>query len=89
MELEFNEIISGRLWVGSYVREEDIPRLKHMGITAVVSLQTDEDMVGFSGARSTIDGGAVSLKFPRFDGGNQAEVQPTTSGYAGFAGTPE
>jgi hypothetical protein len=30
--------------VGGYVREEEVPRLKRLGITTVVSLQTDEDV---------------------------------------------
>ena len=42
--LDFSEILPGRLWVGGYVREEEVPRLKRLGITTVVSLQTDEDL---------------------------------------------
>lgn len=44
MSLDFNEIISDRLWVGGYVRAEEVPQLKRMGITTVVSLQTEEDL---------------------------------------------
>jgi len=44
MDPDCSEIIPGRLWVGQYVREEDIGKLKSMGITAVVSLQTDRDL---------------------------------------------
>jgi protein-tyrosine phosphatase len=42
--LDFSEIIPDRLWVGSYVSEEDMPRLRRIGITAVVSLQVNEDL---------------------------------------------
>ncbi|MBZ5495497.1 MAG: dual specificity protein phosphatase family protein [Acidobacteriia bacterium] len=45
MGLDFNEIIPGRLWVGGYVREEDVAELRRIGITTVVSLQTDEDLL--------------------------------------------
>lgn len=40
----YDEIIAGRLWVGGYVREEEIPQLMQIGITTVVNLQTDEDL---------------------------------------------
>jgi protein-tyrosine phosphatase len=45
MALNLSEIIPGRLWVGGYVREEEVPRLRRMGISAVVNLQTDEDLL--------------------------------------------
>jgi protein-tyrosine phosphatase len=44
MEPDCSEIIPGRLWVGQYIREDEIEKLKGMGITAVVSLQTDTDL---------------------------------------------
>lgn len=44
MVLNFSEIIPGRLWVGGCVREEEVPQLRRMGISAVVNLQTDEDL---------------------------------------------
>lgn len=44
MDPDCSEIIPGRLWVGRYVREDDIGKLKSMGVTAVVSLQTDKDL---------------------------------------------
>ena len=45
--LDFDEIVSGRLWVGGRVGEKDMPQLKQMGITTVVSLQTDEDLLHY------------------------------------------
>lgn len=45
MVLNFSEIIPGRLWVGGCVREEEVPHLRRMGISAVVNLQTDEDLL--------------------------------------------
>jgi hypothetical protein len=44
MGLDCDEIIPGRLWVGGYVREEDVLWLRQIGVTTVVSLQTDEDL---------------------------------------------
>ncbi len=44
MVLDFSEIIPARLLVGAYVREEDVRRLEKLGITSVVSLQTDDDL---------------------------------------------
>jgi len=42
--LDCDEIIPGRLWVGGCVREADVVVLVRLGITAVVSLQMDEDL---------------------------------------------
>lgn len=47
MALDFDVIIPGRLWVGGYVREEDVRELRRMGITAVLNLQTDEDLLHY------------------------------------------
>jgi protein-tyrosine phosphatase len=44
MIIDLDEIIPGRLWVGGYVREQSVPELQLLGITAVVSLQTDDDL---------------------------------------------
>jgi protein-tyrosine phosphatase len=44
MILDCNEIIPGRLWIGSRVRAGDVKLLKQMGITTVVNLQTDADL---------------------------------------------
>jgi len=45
--LDFDEVVPGRLWVGGRVCEEDVPQLRQLGITAVVSLQTDEDLLDY------------------------------------------
>jgi protein tyrosine phosphatase (PTP) superfamily phosphohydrolase (DUF442 family) len=45
--LNLSEIIPDRLWVGGYVREDEVPRLRLIGITTVLSLQVDEDMQRF------------------------------------------
>jgi protein-tyrosine phosphatase len=45
--LDFNEIIPGRLWVGGYVREQEVSQLKQMGITTVLSMQMDEDLLHY------------------------------------------
>ncbi len=42
--LDYSEILPGRLWVGGYVRGEEVPQLKRLGITTVLSLQTDVDL---------------------------------------------
>ena len=42
--LDINEIIPGRLWVGAYVRAEEVTELERLGITTVVSMQTEEDL---------------------------------------------
>jgi protein-tyrosine phosphatase len=43
MLFDYNQIIPGRLWVGAFVRPEDAKQLQRMGITIVVSLQSDQD----------------------------------------------
>jgi protein-tyrosine phosphatase len=44
MIVDCNEIMQDRLWVGSYIRPQDMPALKQMGITGIVSLQCDDDL---------------------------------------------
>jgi protein-tyrosine phosphatase len=44
MILDCNEIITDRLWVGSYIRPEDIRYLKRLEITSILSLQSDRDL---------------------------------------------
>ena len=46
MTLDCNEIITDRLWVGSYIRPEDVKQLQMMDITTVVSLQSEKDIAG-------------------------------------------
>jgi protein-tyrosine phosphatase len=41
---DYNQIIDGVLWVGAFVRPEDAGQLRRMGITVVVSLQTNADL---------------------------------------------
>jgi protein-tyrosine phosphatase len=44
MILNCNEIISDRLWVGRYVGPGDVKYLRELGITTIMSLQSDEDL---------------------------------------------
>jgi protein-tyrosine phosphatase len=44
MLIDYNQIIPDRLWVGSVIRPGDAKQLRRMGITTVVSLQTDKDL---------------------------------------------
>jgi protein-tyrosine phosphatase len=48
MILDCNEIISGRLWVGCYIRPEDARILRQMEITSVLNLQSDRDLAYYS-----------------------------------------
>jgi protein-tyrosine phosphatase len=48
MILDCNEIIQNRLWVGSFVRPEDVAHLRQIGITAVLSMQSDQDLVNYN-----------------------------------------
>jgi protein-tyrosine phosphatase len=42
--LDCNEVIPDRLWIGGFVRPEDAPWLRRMGITTIVNLQSDDDL---------------------------------------------
>jgi protein-tyrosine phosphatase len=48
MMLDCNEIIQDRLWVGGFVRPEDVPLLRQMEITSILSLQSDWDLASCS-----------------------------------------
>jgi protein-tyrosine phosphatase len=48
MILDCNEIIPGRLWVGSFIRPEEAGILNQMGITTIFSLQSDKDLVDYN-----------------------------------------
>jgi protein-tyrosine phosphatase len=48
MILDCNELIPDRLWVGSFVRPDDIVQLKRMGITAIISMQSDRDLSDYN-----------------------------------------
>ena len=44
MLLDCNEIIEDRLWVGCYIRPEEVRYLCQLGITIVLNLQSDRDL---------------------------------------------
>jgi protein-tyrosine phosphatase len=44
MILDCNEIIENKLWVGCYIRPEEARILQQMGITTVISMQSDQDL---------------------------------------------
>ena len=44
MIFDYSQVIEGRLWVGTFIRPEDAKELGRMGITDVVSIQSDEDL---------------------------------------------
>jgi atypical dual specificity phosphatase len=48
MILDCNEIIQDRLYVGSYIRPENVKLLRQLGITCVLNLQTDQDLASYS-----------------------------------------
>jgi dual specificity phosphatase 12 len=48
MILDCNEIIPDRLWVGSYIRPEDVRFLRQLEITSILSLQSDRDLAFYS-----------------------------------------
>ncbi len=47
MILDCNEMIPDRLWVGRMIRPEDVKLLVQMGISHVVSLQSDDDLSNY------------------------------------------
>ena len=48
MILDCNEIIQDKLWVGSYVRPEDVRLLYQLRITTVLSMQSDQDLESYN-----------------------------------------
>ncbi len=44
----YDEIINGRLWVGSFVRAEDIGEIASLGITTLITLQSQDDLINYS-----------------------------------------
>jgi len=44
---DYDEIIPGRLCVGTFVRPDDVSRLEDIGVTCIVSLQTDDDLAAY------------------------------------------
>jgi protein-tyrosine phosphatase len=67
MALDCSEVIPGRLWIGGFVRDEDIARLAQMGITDVISLQSDEDLLncGLSARKLLKDYTAAGIRLIR------------------------
>ena len=48
MIFDWNEIIQDRLWVGSFVRPEEVKLLAQMGISTVLCLQSDQDLEDYN-----------------------------------------
>ncbi len=48
MILDCNEIIPDRLWVGSFIRPEDVRFLRQLEITSILSLQSDRDLAFYN-----------------------------------------
>lgn len=48
MIFDWSEIIQDRLWVGSFVRPEDVKLLARMGISTVLCLQSDQDLEDYN-----------------------------------------
>jgi protein-tyrosine phosphatase len=44
MFLDCSEILPDRLWIGAFIRPEDMALLQKMGVTTVVNLQSDKDL---------------------------------------------
>jgi protein-tyrosine phosphatase len=44
MILDCSEVLPDRLWIGRFVRPEEVTLLRQMGITTVVNLQSDKDL---------------------------------------------
>jgi protein-tyrosine phosphatase len=47
MFLDCGEILKNRLWVGSYIRAEEVKLLRQLGITDVLSLQSEKDLENY------------------------------------------
>lgn len=48
MIFDWNEIIQDRLWVGSFVRPEEVKLLERMKISTVICLQSDQDLACYN-----------------------------------------
>jgi protein-tyrosine phosphatase len=48
MIFDWNEIIQNRLWVGSFVRPEEVRFLEDLKISTVLSLQSDDDLASYN-----------------------------------------
>jgi protein-tyrosine phosphatase len=47
MNVDSNEIIQGKLWIGRYVHPEDVKLLARRFITTVLNLQSDKDIADY------------------------------------------
>ena len=47
MILDCNEILPDRLCVGRFIRPEDVTLLRRISVTAVVSLQSDKELISY------------------------------------------
>jgi dual specificity phosphatase 12 len=54
MFLDCNEIIENKVWVGSFIRPEEVRFLRQLGITTVVSLQSDRDLEDYHVSKSKL-----------------------------------
>jgi protein-tyrosine phosphatase len=48
MIIDCCEILPDKLWIGRFIRPEDVRFLQQMGVTTVLSLQSDKDLEAFS-----------------------------------------
>jgi protein-tyrosine phosphatase len=69
MILDFDEVLAGRLWVGAFVRPEEIRILQQKGITSVFSVQSDWDLAAYNLSEVAISqacalGGIDFYRFP-------------------------
>ena len=74
MILDCNEVLEDRLWVGAFVPPEDVKLLVRMGVTTVISLQSDEDLgaykINFKKLTKAYDLAGIELRriaVPDFD----------------------
>jgi dual specificity phosphatase 12 len=54
MFLDCNEIIENKIWVGSFIRPEEVRFLRQLGITTVLSLQSDRDLEDYHVSKSKL-----------------------------------
>ena len=48
MILDCNEVLTDRLWVGSFIRPKDVMLLHQIGVTTVIGLQTDKELLVYN-----------------------------------------
>jgi protein-tyrosine phosphatase len=69
MILDFDEVIANRLWVGTFIRPEEVKILQHIGITSVFSVQSDWDLAAYNLSEADVAkacalGGIDFCRFP-------------------------